>query len=94
MNPEDPQTIAALKSALAAQAETIALLKVAVYGLSGVVATVSAFFVAWIRTLYQGRLDDEVARIEKSDALLERVLHAIADVQAVLAILKAKAGGG
>ncbi len=85
MTPDSPEVVALR--------EMIGFLKLIVYAEAGCIAAICAFFVAWIRTLYDSRLTDETGRLEKSDSLLERVLKAVADLQAVLLIIRSKTGG-
>lgn len=87
MNPDSPETLAALKAALtaaqaalAAQAETIALLKWALAGVCIALASVCGFFVTWIRGLYNERLTDAEEKLKYRDGLLERVLDAVAQL--------------
>jgi hypothetical protein len=83
MKPEDlatldalRQTIAALNATIVSQAETITFLKWLLVALGGTIASLSGFFVAWIRALYDSRQTQNAKDLEDRDKLLERVLTA------------------
>lgn len=77
-----PETADALKQAIAAQAETIFLLKWALGATAAALVSVCGFFVAWIRGLYNERTTDAEEKLKQRDALLERVLDAVAQLAA------------
>lgn len=81
MPPESAEVIA-LRS-------QIEFMRVIIYAESAAIVAISGFFVAWIRTLYDGRISAQADETENRDKLLERVLQAISEVTATL---KAHAG--
>lgn len=90
--PENPETIAALKATIAAQAETIAYLKWALGIICGAGASAGSFLVAWIRTLYDRREAQATEENARRDRMLERLLEALGTVGRALDVVKAKAG--
>lgn len=85
----ESELVHSLREQIASQAEAITWLKWIIAGLGGALVSVCGFFVAWVRTLYDGRHTEQTEQTKARDALIERVLSMLATVAEILRRQKA-----